>query len=322
MERRTVRQWALLGLVGLVVAGAVVAAADRGGPRAGDRASSTPSGKAAAPSTGGGRAAADTGGLTADEAAATGAPAPVGASVGGSAAQPQAVPQAGPKIVKRAELRVEVRRSALTRAFDAAASVAARAGGFVASSSMTGGEEDSKAATLTIRVPADRFDTARRELAALGKVKGEQISGDDVTSQLVDFDARIRSLQAQEDALRTLLGRATRVGEVLEIQGQLFNVRQQIEQLQAQRSQLDDAASLSTITVSLFEPGVSLAQPEPETGLAHDLSRAWDGAIAVIGGMIVVVGYATPLVLLALLVWLVVRLTRRRGAPPAAVPAA
>jgi hypothetical protein len=185
--------------------------------------------------------------------------------------------------------------------------------GFVASSSKAD-EGDSATGTLTIRVPASHFDDARRELAGLGKVKGEQLSGEDVTGQLVDYDARITSLQAQEDALRTLLGRATRVGEVLEVQGQLFNVRQQIEQLKAQRAQLNDAAELSTITIRLFEPGAPSIEtrPEPSKGLAHDLERAWDGAIAVIGGMVIVVGYLTPIALLALLVWALSRLRRVR----------
>src|SRR5207247_73958 len=100
------------------------------------------------------------------------------------------------------------------------------------------GGSDGASWSRTVRVPAASFDNARRDLRALGKVETESIRGEDVTGQLVDFDARIRSLQAQEDALRTLMGRANQVGEILQIQNQLFDVRQQIEQLQAQRGQL------------------------------------------------------------------------------------
>lgn len=299
------RRAAVLGMAVLTAAGAVVAVTGR-----------TPAGTASSA-----KAA-----RSADRLAGTAVPGAVaagsGVGVAPDAARGLVPPPAGAKIVKRAELRVQVRRHALRRAFDEAATIAGRLGGYVASSSTSNGSEDDKqpaTGTLTIRVPADRFDAARHDLGRLGTVKGEQLNGDDVTGQLVDLDARIRNLGAQEQALQTLLGRATRVGEVLEVQGQLFGVRQQIEQLQGQRAQLDDAAMLATITVSIFEPGAPLVLREPaaERGLARDLHRAWYAAMAVVGGTLVVIGVLVPLALLALLGWLVARLAglgRRRHA--------
>jgi hypothetical protein len=120
-----------------------------------------------------------------------------------------------------------------------------------------------------------------------------------------------------------LLSRARTVGEVLEVQNQLFAVRQQIEQLQAQRANLDSQASMSTITVTLFEPGAALVtrpEPEPATGLARSWERAWDGAIAVIGGTVIVIGYLVPLTALALLGWAAWRIATRRRRVGAAAP--
>jgi hypothetical protein len=92
---------------------------------------------------------------------------------------------------------------------------------------------------------------------------------------------------------------------VLQIQDQLFNVRIQIEELQAQQASLSDQATFSTITVSLYEPGVAFTStPEPEPTI---LSKAWDdatgGALNVLGGMVVILGYAVPLAALALVGW-------------------
>lgn len=310
----------------LVVAGAAVAAVD---DRDGDR-------EAAGGGTEVERSKGDE--FTARDQAAPAPASPSAASAGGTAGggaasgatgeeagagtASAALPEVGPRIVKRAELRIEVARRGLARAISEASSIATRLGGFVAASSTSDAGDDGASGTVTVRVPADRFDQARRELAGLGKVKGEEQSGQDVTGQLVDFDARLRSLQAQEEALRTLLGRARTVGEVLEVQGRLFDVRTQIEQLQAQRAQLADAADLSTITLRAFEPGAPLLreeEPEPSNELVRAFERAWDGAVAVVAGMIVVVGYVLPLALLAGLVWGVARLRRGRlaGAPAA-----
>jgi len=307
------------GIVALIVAGALVAAL--GGQGFDDESAQTQSTFAAPgspPPTG-----------VADLANSSG-----GAGIGSSGREmdqkqigpmpdpgPGATPVPGsPRIVRTGELRVDVGKSGFDAAFDRVASIAAAHGGFVASSS-TSSVDKARAGELTVRVPSDRFDAARRDVAGLGKVEYQALRGEDVSGQLVDYGARLKSLAAQEEALRALLGKATAVGEVLEVQRSLFDVRQQIEQLSAQTQNLEQAASLATLQVSLFEPGAGF-EPRPvedDKGLAHAFRRSVDGAVAVIGGMIVVVGWAVPIVVLGLVVWGASRLFRRRP-PRAAAP--
>jgi hypothetical protein len=203
------------------------------------------------------------------------------------------------------------------------ASVAAANGGFV-SSSTTSSADDARSGDLTVRVPSDRFDTVRQALAALGKVDSQSIRGEDVSGQLVDYDARLKSLQAQEDALRTLVGQAKAVGDVLSAQSSLFGVRQQIEQLKAQQANLQQQAALATIQVSLFEPGApAVARPVDDSrSLSHSLDRAVDGTFTVIGGMVVLVGWLVPVAVLGLLGWGGSRVLRRRPAARPQLPAA
>lgn len=274
-------------------------------------------------------AASTAGGATAPKALA-GAGGSAGADTGAASAENAsavAVPDAaaaGPRIVKKADMAVDVRRNALRTAVDRATSIAERHGGYVASTAVSRGD-DASSGTLTVRIPAAQFDAARRELAALGTVRDERLSGDDVTAQLVDYAARITSLQAQEDALRTLMGRANAVGEVLQVQGQLFDVRRQIEQLQGQQKALADAADFSTITMRLTEPGAPGHDPtttaEPRTGLARSVDKAVDAAVAVVGAFIVVVGVAVPLAALALLAWFLWHIAVRRVRPHGAAEA-
>jgi len=109
------------------------------------------------------------------------------------------------------------------------------------------------------------------------------------------------------------------VGEVLQVQSGLFNVRQQIEQLSAQKANLDQSATLATIKVSLFEPGAAaVVRPVAREGtLARSLAQAVDGMLAVLGGMIVIVGWLVPVAILGVVVWGGSRLRRRRPAPTA-----
>lgn len=309
---------ALAGVIALLAAGAIVAATGAGAKHPAKNVVVSQGVATSKPMS----VAADS--LNASSAAgAAGSSAPAPAP--GPTPQPTTLFAApgGPKVVKTATMRVSVGRGRFDDAFAQASSVAGRYQGYVSDSSSQTHDKQAAEGSLTIRVPADKFDAARADLARLGKVDHVDISGQDVTSQLVDFAARIRSLQSQEEALQTLLSKARSVGEVLEVQGQLFNVRQQIEQLQAQQANLDGEASFATITVSLFEPGAAVTPPKPvpATGLAHSWHLAVHGSAAVIGGTLVVIGYLLPALVLCLLAWLVLRFVRRTRGAPAVTPA-
>jgi len=313
---------AAVAMLGLVAAGAVQARL--GTSASTSRSASAPASRGEVDSVGSATSSANAGaGGAASNATAVDAtgssPKLIAPSPPVTSGTPAVVPGA-PKVVRTAELRVKVGKGGFGAAFDQVASIAAANGGFV-SSSATSSSDAARSGDLTIRVPADRFDAARQGLGALGTVESQSIHGEDVSGQLVDYDARLRSLQSQEEALRVLVGQAKAVGEVLQVQSSLFNVRQQIEQLTAQRSNLDQSASLATIHVSMFEPGAALTTTPPvrDPSLVRSVKKAVDGMLAVLGGMIVVLGWLVPPAILGLLVWGGSRLRRRRPSTPAPV---
>ncbi len=105
-------------------------------------------------------------------------------------------------------------------------------------------------ATISYRIPADRWEDALDALRALGTPVGEQTDSADVTGQLVDLDARIRNLRASESALVKHLSDTARISDVLEIEARLSDVRGQIEQLSAQKASLDDQVAYATLNVT------------------------------------------------------------------------
>jgi hypothetical protein len=297
-----------VGLLVLVLAGAAVAIAQEvGGPTGSAEDAMTSGGDG-----GDAAASATTVADAAESATEAAAEAPAGESVG-PVADLAGAPLAGPRIVKTGDLRVEVAAGGFGRAAEESARVAQANGGFVESSTSSSLEAGRAEGDITIRVPSANFDAARRSLAGLGQLRSEQVEGEDVTSQLVDLGARLRSLRAEEDVLNDLLGRAANIGEVLQVRDRIAGVRLQIEQLAAQEAALDGAANLATLRVSLFEPDAvaSTVSTEDEGTLAARLSQAVDGTIAVVGGMILVVGWLVPFAVLGGLVWLALRLFPR-----------
>jgi len=129
--------------------------------------------------------------------------------------------------------------------------LAQQLGGFLVTSDTSGGE-DASAASLTIRVPASKFEDARAEIRKLGlRVESEKVAAQDVTKQYVDQAARLRNLRAQETQYLGILRRAKTVQDTLEVSDKLNEVRGEIEQQQAEFDALSKQVETVALTISL-----------------------------------------------------------------------
>ena len=108
-----------------------------------------------------------------------------------------------------------------------------------------------RSATVVLRIPDPRLEAAFDSLARIGELTRRSIAAQDVTTQVIDLDARIASLLAARDRLRELHGRAASVTEVLEIERELARIQGELDGLQGRRDFLRDAAALSQLEVEL-----------------------------------------------------------------------
>lgn len=217
----------------------------------------------------------------------------------------------GQKVIKNASIRVQVGEDGFQEGFSQASAIADQFGGFVTNSSTL--ERDGRIASgsVTMRVPSDKFQAALVELRKLGEVKGEESSGQDVTAEFVDLDARLRHLKSQEAFYLRLMDQAKTISDMIQIQQQLSQVQLQIEEIQGRLTFLKDQTSFSTITASIFEEGVSTAPPK---GLGKAWREALDGFKSVVSGLIVAGGWVAPFALMAIVafvVWRIVRPSRK-----------
>ncbi|MEX0630303.1 MAG: DUF4349 domain-containing protein [Chloroflexota bacterium] len=170
--------------------------------------------------------------------------------------------QADRSIIKTGEITVEVDNVAETTG--AVRALALALDGYI-SSSFQG--ESAESATLTMRIPADRFDDALAAIHELGgEVKSEATREEDVTATVVDLEARLTNLRAAEVEYRELMDRAERVEDILAIQNQLFQVRGEIEAMQAQLEYFNDQAAMATLTVSIIPGAVEQATTDFDPG--------------------------------------------------------
>src|SRR6202011_3293944 len=105
------------------------------------------------------------------------------------------------------------------------------------------------------RVPASQFNASVEEIRHVGgdlsKVRQEKISGQDVTEEYIDVEARIKTKKALEAQFLEIMKQAHKVSDALEVQSELANVRTDIERMEGRRRYLDNQSSLSTISVTL-----------------------------------------------------------------------
>lgn len=229
----------------LLVVLALIASACGGGSDSSDTTvlSGTPDPTIAA--EGGGDAVGDTGSSSPETARA----APVAALVSNT----------GRDIVFTADLTIAVTDVAV--ASDTATQEIDALGGIVFGQRTTGAPNP--VSILTFKVRPNDFQSALDRLGAIGEVRSQNISADDVTEKIVDLQSRILSAQASVDRLRELMGSAEGVQVVVQVETELLARETQLETLRGQLRTLEDHVSLATIVLTLTEalsqPGLDLA---------------------------------------------------------------
>ncbi|WP_437969118.1 DUF4349 domain-containing protein [Sorangium sp. So ce260] len=107
--------------------------------------------------------------------------------------------------------------------------------------------------TITIRVPAARFDEALKRLEGLGDMVQRNVVAEDVTEEFFDLGVRIRNARAVRDRLEKLLEKAAKVEESIQLERELARVAGELERLEGRLKFLRDRVAFSTLTVS-FQP--------------------------------------------------------------------
>lgn len=230
------------------------------------------------------------------------------------------------KIIKNAEINVLVEDSDI--AIDRLTQVVGDAGGYIVSSRvwyqthLDG--ENYKYASITLGIPVDQFEVTMRRVRGLAiRVTDENASGEDVTDQFVDLESRLANLEATQARIQSFLEDAKTVDEALRINQELAQIEAQIEEVKGRMNYLSDRSAFSTITVVItpelpeIEPA-PVPEPKPWTpgetlkDATETLVQAYQGIVEF--GIWLFVAVLPILVPPVLIVWIILKLLRRRPA--------
>lgn len=217
-------------------------------------------------------------------------------------------------VIKNASLSIVVKEP--NKTMDAIGKMAEEMGGFIVSANLyqtnLGSGVEVPRASITIRVPAEQLDEAigRIETESDHPVESKTIDSQDVTSEYVDLQSRLRNLEAAEAQLAEIMDEAYETEDVLSVYNELVRVQEQIEVIKGQIKYYDESARFSSISVEIIHEG----EIEPLTiGGWQPAGVARDAVQALINALQFLVNVTIWLVLLVIPVLLVI------GTPPALI---
>jgi len=220
---------------------------------------------------------------------------------------------AGRNIAYNAEETLKV--DDVGKAVSSVEAAAAAAGGLVADSERSGLGDDATA-NLVLKMPPGGFNPVLDRIGKLGEVTDRNLTGNDVTDQVVDVAGRVDSQRKSVDRVRALMAQATRLSDVVELEGELSSREADLEALLARQQKLAQQTDLATVTVHLqSKPHPAAVPPASHTRRAGFVSGLDDGWTAFTGALTVgsaVLGAVLPFGLLMLVLFPVVVLVMRR----------
>jgi hypothetical protein len=178
---------------------------------------------------------------------------------------------------------------------------------------------------LVLRVPVASFSRAMGDLEHLGRVMHSSSTGKDVTTQVIDVRQRLKTLRISLQDLNSFQRQAATIDQLLRFESAITQRRGEYQSLKAQRNQLVNETTMSTISLDISAP------PPPPVATVHSrhagfltgLRHGWSALTGTVVVALTAVGAALPFAVLLALVGLPLWWWARRSGrvPPAPTPA-
>ena len=164
---------------------------------------------------------------------------------------------------------------------------------------------------MVIRVPTESFQVFIDGVSeGVSYFDQNNVSRQDVSEEFVDLNARLKAKRELENRYLELLKQAKNVKEMLEIERELSNIREEIEAKQGRLKYLESQVSMSTVTIEFYkltsETGITQSYGQK---MLNSLKGGWDGISIFFLGIL----YLWPLFIVAIIFVIVLRKILKRN---------
>ena len=120
-------------------------------------------------------------------------------------------------------------------------------------------DEAASSSNLQVRIPSDQLVEFSKYLKTLAvKVVYENISGNDITDQYVDYEENLRSLESVKARFEEIMEEAETVDEIMNVQNRILNIQSQIDSIKGQIKYMDRSTATSLVAISISTDELSL----------------------------------------------------------------
>src|SRR5499427_9352096 len=201
----------------------------------------------------------------------------------------------GPRVQRTARVVLDVAAGRFDSTLNDVIAIVDQAGGYISGSHAQADDgQPMRSGQVTFQVPSAHFDDVLTQIRKRGTPRAISISGNDVSLQYVDLQARLTNAEAQRDAMLALLQQARSVNDTIQIQNQLDQVTGQIEELKGQISFLDHSTTYATVSVTIRE---ITGGPKDEWGLQSAVNQAAHNFVNIIDFLVLALGALAPVLI-------------------------
>lgn len=156
-----------------------------------------------------------------------------------------------PQIIKNGDLRFET--DDLKKSYEDIQNAVKKNSGIIQNDN-EGKDYQTLFRNLTIRIPSKNFDSFINEISTgVAYFDRKEISSNDVTEEYIDVASRIKTKKVLEERYLELLKKATKVSEILEVEKQLSQIREEIESKEGRLKYIKNRVSMSTLTLEIYK---------------------------------------------------------------------
>ncbi|MBP1926081.1 hypothetical protein J2Z76_001945 [Sedimentibacter acidaminivorans] len=178
-----------------------------------------------------------------------------------------------------------------------------------------------KSGYLKLRVPDEYFEELVIYLETESDVYQKNVTSTDMTKEYYEKDNRVKNLELQETHLRELFANAKTVEETLLIENELRRVRTEIDALNINLSDIDDRASMSTISLEVQEvlkANLSMSDRDnvwerAKEGFVNTINGIVDVTENIIISLISVTPILVPALIILVIVWIKLRKNKTKS---------
>ncbi len=162
------------------------------------------------------------------------------------------------KIIRNGEMEFEV--DSFDTSFLQISKIVTEEGGFVSSTDSEKLPNGKVRGTVVVRVPPERLDTLVLKLRALGDLKSQKITAQDVTKAYYDLESELKAARAMEERLLNIIKSGKgEIKDLLAAEKELGVYRSKIEKLEGEIRYYNNLVSFSTLSITSVERDIRKA---------------------------------------------------------------